>query len=112
MKTIVPITLQDCSWGEFERDGKTYKVEGECDTSRCKAVCCQIMNWRGRVGERCQYLQADLKCEFHAADVHCKPVSCLIWPTKPVDIEKTNEIAARLGFKERCHLKVVEIGND
>ena len=108
MKTVIPVTLQDCSWSEFEIDGQRYRVDGECDTSRCGAVCCKVMNWRGRVGNPCEYLQDDLRCAFHAADVHCKPISCLLWPTKPIDIEATNKIAERLGFSERCHLRVVE----
>lgn len=109
MKTVIPVTLQDCSWDVYEHDGKNYRVEGECDTSKCKAVCCQIMNWRGRMRERCEFLQDDYKCAFHAADIHCKPISCLLWPTKQLDIDTVNAKAKELGFEERCLLKVVEV---
>lgn len=108
----VEIDLSDCSWGNIDNDGVKYRVEGECDTSICKAMCCQVMNWTGKVGEKCEFLGDDLKCMFHKQDIHCKPVSCLIWPTKPIDIEKTNEFAERYGMQERCLLKVVKNGDD
>lgn len=111
METIIPVRLQDCDWNDYTHDGVTHRVEGECDTSKCKAMCCQVMNWRGRVGERCEFLQDDLRCMFHAADVHCKPISCYLWPTKQVDIDSTNALAERFDMAERCLLKVVEVGN-
>ncbi len=107
MTISITLNLSDCTFDRMDYFDKSYRIKGECDTSRCKAVCCQIMNWKGKVGERCEFLLDDYRCMFHAQDIHCKPVSCLMWPVKPLDIEKVNEIAERLGFKERCHLEVV-----
>lgn len=108
METIINFRLNDCEWNH-SIDGVPFKIEGECDVSRCGAVCCRIMNWTGKVGNTCEYLDKDLLCSFHRRDIHCKPISCLLWPTKPIDIDKTNEIAERLGYDFRCHLKVVKV---
>ncbi len=109
METLITVRLQDCDWGEFTHDGVKHKVDGECNTDVCGAMCCKVMNWKGVVGERCEFLDDDLKCMFHKRDVHCKPISCYLWPTKQVDITTTNDLAKRFNMKERCLLKVVEV---
>lgn len=104
--------MQDCSWDEIEYYGKRYRVEGECNTDICGAMCCKVMDWTGKVGGPCEYLDTDLKCKLHKQDIHCKPISCLLWPIKKVDIIATNALAERFNMPERCLLKVVEIGNN
>lgn len=103
-----------CTFDTIENRGKRYRVEGyvdgRCPTDVCNAVCCRIASLRGRVGEGpCQFLDGDNQCGLHAMSIHCKPVSCLVWPTSPMSIEKTNETAARLGFEGRCQLTMVEV---
>jgi len=105
----VEVNMSDCSWGNVNHDGKRYETQGECDTAICGAVCCKISKWTGEVGAECEFLRPDLKCMFHVQDIHCKPISCLIWPMKPADVAKVQEMAERMGFSERCLLKVVEI---
>lgn len=106
---FVIVNTNDWQQGTFvDRDGTCWRVVGECDTDRCGAVCCKVADWRGRVGSRCELLRDDLRCSPHAErGPACKPVSCLLWPLRPIDVTKTNELAERLGFEWRCHLEVV-----
>ena len=107
------LNISEASVGVIENRGKRYRVEGyvdgKCPTDDCNAVCCRISNLQGRVGEGpCQFLEDNL-CGLHAMSPHCKPVSCLVWPTSQQSIDKANEIAERLGLQGRCQLRMVEI---
>ena len=98
----------------IENRGKRYRVEGyvdgKCPTDICGAVCCKVCNLQGRVGEGpCEFLDSDDLCRLHKMNVHCKPVSCLVWPTSQESIDGANKLAERLGFAGRCQLRMVEI---
>ena len=103
-----------CTFETIENRGKSYRIEGyvdgHCPTEVCNAVCCRTASLQGRVGEGpCSFLEDDNLCGLHKMSAHCKPVSCLLWPTSPESIEKANELAERLGFTERCQLTMVEV---
>ena len=108
------LNISEAKVGLIENRGKTYRVEGyvdgKCPTDICNAVCCRTASLQGRVGEGpCEFLQEDNLCRLHVMSPHCKPVSCLVWPTSPISIEQTNKIAERLGLEGRCQLRMVEV---
>lgn len=122
-KTI-PVNYDDYAYPVIEYDdGSRWKVEGyvvdkdhnnrpylRCPTEICQAVCCRVANLRGRVGEgACEFLGNDHKCNLHRMGLGCKPISCVLWPTKTQDVETANSLAERLGLPGRCQLRVVEI---
>lgn len=112
------VTLRIEDWtilAQTDRDGEKYRVEGyvdgRCPTEVCKAVCCRTADLLdGSIGSGpCQFLNDEtLKCKLHEKGRACKPIACLLWPKRQMDIDSTNEKAERLGFKERCHLKFVK----
>ena len=110
-EAILIVSTDDWSQKGFtDRDGKHYRVEGECDTPRCNAVCCRVANMWGETGKGpCHNLMDDNRCEPHAKrGPGCKPVSCWFWPKRQIDIDTVNAQAERFGMPQRCHLKVVE----
>ena len=110
MTAYLTVLTDNWKQGHFEdRDGTVYEVKGECDTARCGAVCCKVADWTGKVGVKCSKLTDDLFCEPHLEHGPAtKPVSCLFWPLRPVDVETVNKLAERFDMPERCHLEVVE----
>jgi hypothetical protein len=100
-----------------DRDGKKYIVQGyvkdeqgrlSCPVDVCKGACCRTADiYEGRVGTGpCRFLNEKHQCDMHGA---FKPISCAVWPVSPLDIESVNEKLERLGIKERCQLKLVEV---
>lgn len=111
-------TIQIEGWkpGEITgRDGKRYRVEGYidgyCPTGLCEAVCCHTSDiYEGSIGSGpCRYLTGDRLCELHARSPGLKPISCMVWPVRQLDVDSVNEKAERLGLKGRCQLRVVEV---
>ena len=97
------------------RDGETYRVEGlvdgRCPTEICNAICCRTADiYEGKIGSGpCHLLNEEtLGCKAHEKGAACKPIACLVWPVRQGDIDSTNEKAERLGFKERCQLRLVK----
>ena len=108
------LNISEASVGVIENRGKRYRVEGyvdgHCPTDVCNAVCCRVASLQGRVGEGpCDFLDTDNLCQLHKMSSHCKPVSCLVWPTSQASIDGANELAERLGLEGRCQLRMVEI---
>lgn len=113
------VILQIEDWTILEqtgRDGEKYRVEGlvegKCPTEICNAVCCRTADLlKGAIGSGpCQFLnEKTLGCKLHEKGRACKPIACLVWPVRQGDIDSTNEKAERLGFKERCQLKLVKV---
>lgn len=108
------LNIGECTYDYIDNRGKRYVVEGynedgTCPTDVCNAICCRLSSLDGKVGAGpCEFLTDSNLCSLHERSIHCKPVSCLVWPTSPKSIEKMNEIAEREGFKERCQLRMVE----
>ena len=117
------LNVSEAKVGLIENRGKTYRVvgfneDGTCPTDICNAMCCKVCNLKGVVETElsenmgCEYLdREDCKCKLHKLtnSAHCKPVSCLVWPTSQGSIDKANEIAERLGFDGRCQLRMEEV---
>ena len=109
------LNISEASVDIIENRGKKLRVEGyvdgKCPTDICNSVCCRIGSLQGRVGQGpCEFLQeGDGLCRLHAMSRHCKPVSCLVWPTSQQSIDGVNELAERLGLEGRCQLRMVEI---
>lgn len=115
--TFTTLNISEAKIGNVIRHGIEYRVEGYtedgfCPVDVCNAVCCRVATLKGVVGKGpCEFLNlGNNLCKLHElGGSHCKPVSCLVWPTSPESIEKTNDLAERFGMPWRCQLKMVEV---
>lgn len=117
------LDISNAKPGPIKNRGKWYRAvgyndDGTCPTDICNAMCCRVCNLKGEVVKEitptcgCEFLDRDdNKCKLHKLtdSMHCKPVSCVVWPTSQLSIDKANSIAERLGFEGRCQLRMEEI---
>ncbi len=115
------VVLRTENWDQMkfvDKDGQQYEVQGyvedengqvRCPTEKCQALCCQAMPLIGPVGTSCEHLNQDtLKCgQQEKGGRSCKPISCVVWPRRQLDIDTLNDLYAQ--GEKRCYLKVVKV---